>query len=175
MKKLFFLLSVVFTLNAFGQYERQNVVKIELLRTIVGQYNIGYEYAFTDHSAINAMMLFGGKTENGIEYFFYGGQFDYRYYFLKNKQAPKGLFLAPGIGFINLEAEEIGINNSATATLLALQGTFGYQYIFKFGLSFDIYAGYGVYVGAAESKNTNENAGTSGGYPTLGLTIGYAF
>ncbi len=32
MKKLFFLLSVVFTLNAFGQYERQNIIKTDLFK-----------------------------------------------------------------------------------------------------------------------------------------------
>ncbi len=175
MKKLFpFVLFMFLSLSVFSQETRKNVVKIDLLRTLVGQYNIGYERAFSDRSSGNFTFLVTSDYKGTVEVFGFGGQFDYRYYLLKKKMAPNGLFVSPGIGIWSFSAEDSSNNSSASATAIMLQGTAGYQYIFNFGLSFDIYVGYGYSIVALESNN-GESAGSSGGYPTLGLTVGYAF
>ena len=185
MKKIILLLAFVFTLNAFGQYKRQNVIKTGVLRDLVGYLNIQYEHAFTDKSSLNGLMFFNNDVikldnTNSIETSSFGIDIGYRYYYLKKHLAPKGLYVSPGLTFQmssidGFTGDAVGLNGNYTE--FGIFGVAGYQYIFKFGLTFDVYIGFKSYVSSADIEYEGEkvNVGDTGTTLDLGLTIGYAF
>jgi hypothetical protein len=101
----------------------------------------------------------------------YGAQADYRHHFSNNRVSPAGLYLSPNIGAGKIKTENVlGLGTAETSTSYYSTGVnFGHQWIYNSGFSLDLFFGYGLLSVA------NEDVRDSGGYPSLGLAMGYAF
>ncbi len=181
MKTLFFDFLFLFSFNSgFSQEDQKNILKINPLGIIVGSGSFSYERAIGSKSSFEINATFGIYTHQAyqLKYTSFGIGADYRFYLSKNKEAPKGFHVGPGVGLVignaKLNPRFGELEDDITGYIV--NGTFGHQWIFKNNLSVDIAAG-AQYL----EYNFKDKAGVyfikaySGLLPALILSLGYAF
>jgi len=182
MKKLLVVLAVVlFGMSNMKAQEANGVVKVNPIGFIFGVFNATYEKPLNESSSISlGASFFNWKNLNisGL-----GLSAEYRFYFSNNSEAPHGMFAAPVLDFgslsydvpetadLNMETGEWTTKKAHKESVISIGGGVkaGHQWVWDSGVALDLYFGYGYRAAKFEDYDA------SGGYPMLGLAIGYAF
>jgi len=181
MKKILMVLVIVLLgFSSVKAQEATGVVKVNPVGFIFGVFNGTYEKPLNEKSSISVGGSFFNWKNLNISGF--GLSAEYRFYFSNNSECPHGMFAAPVLDFGSLSYEtsdHYEVNSSGSMvlveggkeTVLSIGGGVkaGHQWIWESGIALDLYFGYGYRSAKFESYDY------SGGYPMLGLAIGYAF
>ena len=178
MKKgLLVLLIALFGFSNVKAQEANGIIKVNPLGFVFGVFNVTYEKPLNDKSSVAVGASYFNWSNLGISGI--GGSAEYRLYFSNNSEAPHGMFAGPilDLGSLSYNYEGYTIVDGEMKTTKEKQSVFsigggvkaGYQWLWDSGIALDLYFGYGYR--AAKFENYDY----SGGYPILGIGIGYAF
>ena len=181
MKKTLLIVAILVTSSAvFSQSEvKPNVIKVNPLGALFGSANVAYEKALNEKSSFVIAPSFGTFKSGGFKYTTYGLGAEYRFYFTGT--APKGTYVAPGIGvnfgtakFTNSDG---GTDSKTNITGISGKAVIGHQWIWSSGFVLDLNGGI-QYTSLKFKDKTGDFAGAvafSGILPALGLSLGYNF
>ncbi len=166
MKKgLLLLLIAMMSVSTIKAQDVNGIIKVNPIGFAFGIFNATYEKPLNDKNSFAVGASFFNWGSVHVSGFGLSGE--YRFYFSNNTTAPEGLFGAP---VLNLNSYSYS-GGSQTESVFAVGGGVkgGYQWVWDSGVALDLYFGYG-YRGAKF-----DTYDYSGGYPILGLAVGYAF
>ncbi|MCG8326782.1 MAG: DUF3575 domain-containing protein [Chitinophagales bacterium] len=179
-------------INLYAQ-DQSNVIKLNVIGPIFGQYQVAYEKAIAPKLSLQLSAGYlAGKSEGNSS--LNGDSYDYenqrsgfilipevRYYPFNN--APKGFFLG-GFGRFRQATNDLTDSSNGTegiaqnlsreriVTTIGGGGVLGFQWISKGGFSFDIFAGTGYKSRSTETTydldTLNEKATNPDEYDSLG-------
>lgn len=156
MKKILFIAIALISFNYANA--QSNAIKVNPIGLLVGVGNAGYEFKTNDaQSATISGLYFDILDITG-----YGAGAEYRFYF--GGEALNGWHAGPSLGFFALEDNA---NNSAS--VFAIGGEVGHQWVFGSGFLVDVFAGAGVVTGGDNLSGLN-SANFS-----FGVSLGYAW
>jgi len=175
MKKVMILFAIVlFGTSSMKAQDVSGIIKVNPIGFAIGIFNATYEKPLSETSSVAVGASYYNWKNLGISGM--GGSAEYRFYFSNNSSAPEGLFAAPVLSVSSLSYDskrfnEDGVLVSNKESVFSFGGGVkgGYQWVWDSGVALDLYFGYGYR--AAKFENYDY----SGGYPMLGLAIGYAF
>lgn len=171
MKKgLLVILIALFAMSNVKAQEASGVIKVNPIGFIFGVFNGTYEKALNEKSSIAVGASYFNWSNLNISGF--GASAEYRFYFSNNSEAPHGMFAAPILDLESLSYDYYDVFKDKTTneSVFSIGGGIkaGHQWIWDSGIALDLYFGYGY------RSAKFENYDYSGGYPILGLAIGYA-
>ncbi len=175
MKKLLIVFAILlFGLNSTKAQDVKGIIKVNPIGFAFGIFNATYEMPLSEKNSLTIGASFFNWSNLGISGI--GADAGYRFYFSKTNSAPEGLFVGPelSVGSYSYDFKKYNTEGNLSTEK---QSTFafggglkgGYQWVWDSGIALDLYVGYGYR--AAKFNDYNY----SGGYPILGLAIGYAF
>jgi len=169
MKKTTLVVVIVTALSvtANAQAEFPNVIKLNPISLAFGNFNLSYQRALNDASAIqigaNYWYRILGQEVSGI-----GARAGYQFFITNRaKPAPEGFYIGPQVSINSLNVKETDEDVTAIGIGLML----GYQWIWDSGVSLDLGAG-PMYQFANES---NSDTSVEGFLPNITIAIGYNF
>lgn len=179
MKKNFLLLIILFafcSVNAQNEtdanpYQKNNEVKLNLITSLSGAVEVGFERYLNKKSSvgISALFVYDHTKENDMNYFVSPY---YRYYF--GKKYASGFFVE-GFGmFTSIDGKKVYAADNVTFTEgrdvydLALGAGFGWKVVTRKKFVFEANVGYGRLIFNADKTDHNQIL-------KLGLSIGYRF
>ncbi len=150
-----------------AQAELPNVIKLNPIALAFGNFNLSYQRAFSDASAIQIGANYWYKIL-GVEVSGIGVRAGYQFFVTnKTKAAPDGLYIGPQISFNNLTDKE----TKESVNAFGVGALIGYQWLWKSGVTLDLGAG-PIYQFASESSTESD---FSGFLPNITIAIGYNF
>jgi len=182
MKKLLVVFAIVlFGMSSMKAQEATGIVKVNPIGFIFGVFNATYEKPLNEKSSISLGANFYNWKNLNLSGM--GLNAEYRFYFSNNSDAPHGMFAAPVLSLgslsydmpetvdYNYETGEATTKKAHKETLMSFGGGVkaGHQWIWDSGIALDLYFGYGYRAAKFDSHDY------SGGYPMLGLALGYVF
>ena len=207
MRSLTFLLIALVSsinLNAQSDSEIKNSIRINALGLFTGFYEFQYERVISEKGAIKIgfgtgtlrdvsgsdadddfMDAFGTNSFNNnnqrvVEGFTLNAE--YRYFF-SHLNAPKGLYVSPGIQYLNLNEKYTYTNSDNQPSTLVdndysifnIRGLFGYQFIIAKRIILNPYLGAGIALGSVDDNNSRADAFGTGSSINGGIDIGIGF
>ena len=167
MKKIILIFAIaLFGLNSMKAQDVKGIIKVNPIGFAFGIFNVNYEKPLNEKNSFAIGANYYNYGSVGVSGFGLSGE--YRFYFSKNTTAPEGLFGAPIVNLSSLSYDN-GSNGTETAFSFGGGVKGGYQWVWDSGVALDLYFGYGFRSANFDSYNY------TGGYPILGLAIGYAF
>lgn len=169
MKRTTLLMALIsiMVINANAQADYPNVLKINPISLAFGNFNLSYQKAVSDASAIQIganywYNIFGTKV-SGV-----GARGAY-HFFISNREkaAPEGFYIGPQMGFNVANVTETDERVTTVGVGLML----GYQWIWESGVTLDL--GAGPMYQFANETTTDESF--QGFLPNITLAIGYNF
>jgi len=160
---------------AFAQSEQPNVARINPLGALVGLGSLSYERAVSDKSSFVISPTFGFYKSGGDKLSLFGAAAEYRYYL--TGLAPKGTYVAPGIGGI-FGTIKNDFGDRADVRGLTTKLVIGQQWIWNGGLSLDLNGGVSYINLKAKdgsSSSFDNSDALSGILPALSVGLGYNF
>jgi hypothetical protein len=132
---------------------RRTILKLDLLSPVYDMLNLEFERVLNDESSYTAELLIQSIVEDDYEFSKIGSRLHYRFY-LGNQPAPKGIYVAAGLGGFKVDGLERRVINftgsgwnyqdrRASAFELAGFIWLGRQSIFKNRISIDYAMGTG--------------------------------
>ena len=176
MKKgLLLLLIAIFSVANVKAQDVNGIIKVNPVGFAFGIFNAAYEKPLNEKSSVVVGASYFNWKNLGISGL--GASAEYRFYFSNNTTAPEGLFAAPILSVSSLSYNFSQLDPETYETKTKKESVFsigggvkgGYQWVWDSGVALDLYFGYGY------RSAKFENYDYSGGYPILGLAIGYAF
>jgi len=169
MKKttLTMVIILFISIGAQAQAELPNVFKINPISLAFGNFNLSYQRALSDASAIqigaNYWYKILGEEVSGI-----GVRGGYQF-FLTNraKPSPEGFYIGPQIAYNSLTDK----NSDEKVTAFGIGLMLGYQWVWDSGVTLDLGAG-PMYQFADE---TSTGTSYEGFLPNITIAIGYNF
>ncbi len=113
-----------------------------ILKTnLLGMFTLFYEHPVSEKITFQVGLQYNPESLPKKDFFVASIAPEMRYYFLQNKRFPGGLFLGPYLKFQYTDVKDA----DKTANIRAFAGglNFGYQYIFKNGITTEVFAGAG--------------------------------
>ena len=157
--------------RAGNESSYNHIIKTNLL----GMFTLFYEHPVTNKMTFQVGLQYNPESLPKKGSVVTSIATEIRYYFLRNKTLPGGLFLGPYLKFQYMDVTDA----EKKANIKAFAGglNFGYQYIFKNGITSEIFAGAGYNI--LKDINTDFPAdfpGSDFNYDIrLGVGFGYAF
>ncbi len=177
------LLTLALVAFAFvGLSAQKGIVKVNPLGFLIGNLNAGYEHVLNENSGIEVGLNYFnfdvsfGAEESGASGF--GGYAMYRLYLGSSKDAPRGIYVAPVVGFGSSSFDVAGQDEKGKTSNFRVGGLFGHQWVWPKdgdgGFTLDL--GLGVnYVSSSTDVESVTDLGLDGILPAFRLAIGYAF
>jgi hypothetical protein len=169
MKRTVLTIAIVIAgfIGANAQAELPNVLKINPISLAFGNFNLNYQRALSDASAIqigaNYWYNVLGTEVSGV-----GARAAYQFFITnKAKPAPAGFYIGPQAGINTLTVSETDENVTAVGIGLML----GYQWVWDSGVTLDLGAG-PMYQFANE---TSSDTSVEGFLPNITIAVGYNF
>jgi hypothetical protein len=179
MKKLLIAASMLISVSATFAQEGspQNVIKVNPLGIFFGNASLAYERALGEKSSFVIAPSFGFLKLSGFKYSSFGIGAEYRKYLSKTRNAPAGLYVAPGVGYTGGSVKvDDGNSDKVTYNSFTLKAVLGHQWIWDSGFVLDLNGGIQYFSFSYDNKNgAFSGLAASGVFPALGLSIGYAF
>jgi hypothetical protein len=172
---LFAVLFITFSVNA--QDTKKNVIKASLLSPIVRTGSFFYERALNEDMSFQMGFFYSGISFEDTRYRGFGITPEFRYY-LSDKPAPAGIFIAPYARYQNLSLSS-GLS-TADATYSGLGGglLIGAQRILKNTITMEAFIGPSYFNGKVKVSDGGENTFETGifdGFKArFGFTLGLA-
>lgn len=166
-----------------AQDSPQNVVKINILSPILRTASLFYERAISESSSLQLGLFYTGLSIDDTRFRGFGITPEFRYY-LSDKGAPQGFFIAPFVRYQNftLTAEdEFSQSGESKADLNSFGGGLlvGGQWIFKDIISLDVWGGPSYSTSTIKVEEGSEDDFSTGGVTGFGIragvTLGIAF
>lgn len=185
MKKIFsgFLMTILFlsaqlTLSA-QDFQAGKIIKLNLPGLAVGAGSVSFESVLNDQHSIVISPTFGFYNFDALKFTILGAGIEYRSYLSHNRQAPAGLYVAPGATLLVGRANAGNINNGNDYVFMvyggSVKGVFGYQWVWQSGLVVDINIGLQyLHLFASDNKGGYWKGGGAT-LPAFGLAVGYGF
>ena len=176
MRKLLIVLAIsLFSFSAVRAQDVSGIIKVNPLGMAFGVFNATYEKPLNEKSSVTVGASYFNWSALRISGM--GGRLGYRFYLGNNTTSPEGLFVSPVLDLNSYSysyrdedpntGEWITRKESVFSVGGGVQG--GYQWVWDSGVALDLFFGYGYRAAKFESYDY------SGGYPMLGLAVGYAF
>jgi hypothetical protein len=169
MKKAVLLAAFFFTtvVGVNAQAELPNILKINPISLAFGNFNLSYQRALNDASAIqfgaNYWYRILGTEVSGV-----GARVGYQFFITnRSKPAPEGFYIGPQFGLNSLTVKETDEKVTSVGIGLML----GYQWVWESGVTLDLGAG-PMYQFANE---TESNTSLEGFLPNITIAVGYNF
>jgi hypothetical protein len=152
----------------------KNVVKVNPLGLLFGSANVSLEHVLSEKSAVQGNLQFGSLTVGTVKYTSVGAGVDYKFYLSNTKEAPKGFYAAPGVGFYSTSIKDGSGSYKGAGAII--KGVVGNQWVWDSGFALDLFGGVNYYAGAKITGPAGVSyAKFSGLLPALGVSLGYAF
>jgi len=163
---------------------RPNIIKVNPLSFIYRGVSASFEHRVNNKGTIMIGINYvnwNDVWDEGDDIRVFCTQLSYRFYFSRTSHAPEGLFIAPIMEVGNITVKSYTNSSSFTQekeTVFLIGAGFrgGYQWVFKSGVSLDLFAGYSTYF--FENSNNNNFGNSSDNslaLPVGGIRIGYNF
>lgn len=178
MKKLIF--SLAFTMGmATASYAQtsdpqKNIVKVNAVGLLAGIGSFAYERALSESGSIVIAPSVGFINPGDYKYSIVGVGLEYRFYLKKN--APQGIYVAPGAAFYSGTAKDKSSGDKFNVTALSGKAIIGHQWIWNSKFILDLNGGLN-YINFKFKENvgaTSEDA-FGGLLPALGVSFGFNF
>lgn len=170
MKKLILIVAaLIVAYGVKGQNDVKNVIKVNPLGLLFGTTSLSYERVLSPKSAFQVNANYGNIKILGVSISNVGVGADYRLYFSKTKEAPRGFYFAPGIAYSNVSVE------SANGSAFSLSGVGGYQWVWNSGFELDLFLGPEYTFGGEINSGGTNYAQFSGFGAKVGVSIGFGF
>ncbi len=166
-----------------AQDNPQNVVKINILSPILRTASLFYERAISESSSLQLGLFYTGLTIDDTRFRGFGITPEFRYY-LSDKGAPQGFFVAPFLRYQNFTLtveDEFSQSGESRADLNSFGGGLlvGGQWVFKDIISLDVWGGPSYSSTNLKVEEGSEDDFSTGGVTGFGLragvTLGIAF
>lgn len=173
------LLFAVFfiTLSVNAQDAKKNVIKANLLSPIVRTGSFFYERALNEEMSLQMGFFYSGLSFEETKYRGFGITPEFRYY-LSDKPAPAGIFIAPYARYQNLSLSSGISTNDATYSGLGGGLLIGAQTMLKNTITMEAFIGPSYFSGKLKVSDGDENSFETGifdGFKVrFGFTIGLA-
>lgn len=172
-------LVITLTISAKAQ-DPQNVIKVNPLGALFGAANLGYERVLGEKTSIEITPSFGTLNFGGLKYSSVGLGADYRFYHSKEKNAPLGFYIAPGLQYSGGKisaTDDFGNSADVKFSSFSVKGVLGRQWIWDSGFTIDLNGGvsYSTFNYSGGSNLQGLTFKGSGIIPTLSFALGYAF
>lgn len=179
MKKLIMFAFAAFILSTGLLGQKTNVFKTDLFSAFLRTGVLKYEKALNEDMSVQLGAFYTGYSPGDTEAKLsgFGITPEFRYY-LSEKPAPAGTYLAPNFRYMKLTATDPAYNDEATLTSYGFAVNLGYQAIFKEIVVIDAWIG-PAYAFRTLDDPTGEidpGIGAVNGFGIrLGIAIGIAF
>ena len=174
MKKILLVLVLGAIMLNVNAQDRVNVIKVNPLGLLFGSANLSYEKALTTKSALQINASITSLSVMSTKYSGFGIGADYKLYLSASKDAPRGMYFAPGLSFSSITVKN-DMGDKGTGSIFALKGVIGHQWIWNSGFSLDLNGGIAYYLNGDININGDSYSKFSGIMPALGLSLGYAW
>ncbi|MBS0000948.1 MAG: DUF3575 domain-containing protein [Cyclobacteriaceae bacterium] len=163
-------LSMAMGFQGFAQGDGENlpnVIKINPIGLAFGNFNLAYQRALSNSSAIqigaNYWYRIFGANVSGI-----GTRAGYQFFLTsRTKSAPEGFYIGPQVSFNSINEKETDVSLTAFGVGVML----GYQWVWDSGLCLDLGIG-PMYQFASESDT---NTSYEGFLPNVTIALGFNF
>lgn len=169
MKKttLTFAIMFIIAFSATAQADLPNIFKINPISLAFGNFNLSYQRALSDASAIqigaNYWYRILGQEVSGV-----GVRGGYQFFLTnKAKPSPEGFYIGPQVAYNSLKDKE----SDEKVTAFGIGLMLGYQWVWDSGITLDLGAG-PMYQFADE---TSTGTSYEGFLPSITVAIGYNF
>jgi hypothetical protein len=169
--------------GAYEEFPYSHVLKINLLSPVIGTINIHYEQKH-DENASSQFELFyftGQYFDQQIGVKGFGLTYNYRYYL--TGQFPNGWYAQPFVRYQQYWSDDPSLyssfhSNDQKMRTMGAGMVFGYQYVFKKRIAWDLYGG-PMYNKSYINEKVSNAAYTgpifNGGFVRMGTTVGFIF
>lgn len=177
MKKIIFLTIALLLFN-FANAQR-NVIKVNPIAMAFGSISFSYETLISDNGAIEVSAAYTSigvsvGSDADVKANGFGLGLGYKAYFSKTKDAPRGWYVEPNLGYSSIST---GANEAdGSVSLFNLGALGGYQWIFggsESGFALDLGLGFN-YINGSSSGDVS-GLTLSGVIPAGKVSIGYGF
>ncbi len=183
MKKAVFLLAISLSLilpanRLNAQVVKSNVVKTNLFSPIIRTGHLLYERVINENMSGQLGFFYTGYTLGDLKLSGFGITPEYRYY-LSQKAAPAGIYVAVSPRYLSLSLKEEGTDSEATWSAFGAALNVGAQALLKDLITIEAYLGPAYSTGSLNVKSGTENdfalKSLDGFGIRIGVTVGIAF
>jgi len=179
MKKLIMFAFAAFILSSGLMGQKMNAFKTDLFSAFLRTGVLKYERALNDDMSLQLGGFYTGYSprESEAKLSGFGITPEFRYY-LSEKPALQGTYLAPNFRYMKLTAEDPSINEQATLTTYGFAINLGFQVVFKDIVLIDGWIGPAFAFRNLDDPSGSVDPGISsvnGFGMRLGIAIGIAF
>jgi TolB-like protein len=147
---------------------------INPLAILFGVYGVEFDYSPMQLLSLNVGLSYYASSADDVStsagQLSLGAQF-----FLTGEHAFGGFYLYPNLTFASASAEDDITKDTASAALVAVGATVGYQWAWTSGLALRLGLGALYYSVVSEDGSSNVTLGLSGVLPALDASIGWTF
>lgn len=156
MKKLALFAIATFILSTGLMGQKKNVIKTDLFSAFLRTGVLKYERALNDDMSFQLGAFYTGYSpgDSDVRLSGYGITPEFRYY-LSDKPAPHGTYLAPNVRYMKLTVEDQSTNESGSLNSFGFAINIGHQAIFKDVVAIDGWIG-----PSYNFRNFEESTGT---------------
>ena len=155
--------------------ENENSYNHIIKTNLLGMFTLFYEHPFTDKMTFQVGLQYNPESLPKKDMFVTSIAPEIRYYVLQNKTLPGGLFLG---SYFKLQYMDVTkVDNTANIQAFAAGLNLGYQYIFKKGITTEVFAGagYNIWKNIATDFPVDFPESDYTYDIRLGIGFGYAF
>lgn len=179
MKKVVLFAFAAFLLSSGLMGQKKNAVKTDLFSAFLRTGVLKYERALNEDMSFQLGAFYTGYSpgDTDAKLSGFGITPEFRYY-LSEKPALQGTYLAPNFRYMKLIAEDPGINEQATLTTYGIAINLGFQVLLKDIVVIDGWIGPAFAFRNLDDPSGEVEAGitTANGFAIrLGIAIGIAF
>ena len=166
-------------MDFFSLVLRKNIIKINPVGFLVGNVNAGWEHVLNDKSSFEIGARYSSVkgtigSDDDVKFTGFGAYAMYRFYLSNSKSAPRGIYVAPNVGFNKTSSSD---DFDSDASIFNIGGLFGHQWAWggESGFVLDIGIGAAYYNSSFSGDDQVDDFGLDGIGPQLRLALGYSF
>jgi hypothetical protein len=176
MKKVLISLSAAILITATLQAQtKMNAVKTDLFSPVVRTGVLKYERVLNDAMSFQLGFFYTGFKPSGstTEFSGFGITPEFRYY-LSDKPAPDGFYLAPNVRYYKFTLKETDTDSEGTLSNVSIALNLGYQVLLKNTVVIDIWLGPSYNFRSLEATVGDFDTGPVGDANGFGVRSGLA-
>ncbi|GEM_PF-4550646 len=81
---------------------RKTILKLDVMSPVYDMFNPELEFVLNEESSVTVELIWQSVTSDAYDFAKAGGRINYRFY-LGNRPAPAGIYVAAGLGFFDVE------------------------------------------------------------------------
>jgi hypothetical protein len=166
-----FIAAFCLSLSVSAQDVKQNIIKANLMSPLVRTGSFFYERVLNEDMSLQMGFFYSGASVGDTQFRGFGLTPEFRYY-LSDKPAPSGIFIAPYLRYQNFDLSVTGELGSATYSAMGGGLVVGAQRLLKNVISLEGYIGPSYSSGNIKISDDNQNSYDTGFFDGFGVRFG---